>query len=158
MSSITIEPTPPTRLPHYAAAAPAVLKAMLNLQQAVTDTGLEPSMVELVKLRVSQINGCAFCIDMHFREAKAAGETEARLYLLDAWSETSLYTPRERAALRWAEVLTRLANGHVSDADRTAAREVLGEAELAELTLAIVAINGWNRLNVGFGVAPRLGA
>jgi AhpD family alkylhydroperoxidase len=141
----------------YRQAAPAVLQAMLGLQQAVNRSGLEPSLLELVKLRVSQLNGCAFCIDMHFRDARRAGESEARLYLLDAWAETALYTPRERAALRWAEVLTRLAGSHVTDADFEAVRAHFGEAELAHLTLAIVAINGWNRFGVGFRLPPSLG-
>lgn len=155
-----IAPTPETtaagpRL-RYQQAAPAVLKAMLALQQAVNDGGLEPALLELVKLRVSQLNGCAFCIDLHFREAKAGGETEARLYLLDAWAETGRYTPRERAALHWAEVLTRLAGGHVTDGDFSAVRAEFTEAELANLTLAIVAINGWNRFGVGFRLPPGL--
>ena len=143
---------------HYASAAPATLQAMLTLQQAANRTGLEPALIELVKLRVSQINGCAFCIHMHFRDAAKAGETPARLYLLDAWAETDLYSPRERAALRWAEALTRLAGGHVTDEDFATARTEFSDSELALLTLAIVAINGWNRFNVGFRTPPDLEA
>ncbi len=147
---------PPLQLPrlNYRKAAPSVLQAMLGLQQAVNDSGLEKSLLELVKLRVSQINGCAFCIDMHARDARKAGEREERLYLLDAWEETSLYTRRERAALRWAEKLTRLAGGHVRDDDYAQVRREFSETELANLTLAIVAINGWNRFGVGFRMPP----
>ena len=140
----------------YQQAAPEVLQAMLALQQAVNDSGLESSLLELVKLRVSQLNSCAFCLDLHFREALAKGEREERLYLLDAWAETSLYTPRERAALRWADALTRLAGGHVTDADFAVARTEFTEPELTRLTLAIVTINGWNRFGVGFRLTPGL--
>jgi AhpD family alkylhydroperoxidase len=152
----TILETPPVmpRL-NVVQVAPAIVPAMLGLNQAVEASGLEPSLLHLVEMRVSQINGCAFCLDMHFREAREAGETEERLYLLSAWREVSLYTPRERAALRWAEVLTRLADhGHVSDEDFRAAREEFTESELATLTLAVVVINGWNRFNVGFRTPP----
>lgn len=110
-----------------------------------------------MKLRVSQINGCAFCINMHFADARKAGETEQRLHLLNAWEETSLYTARERAALHWAETLTRLAGGHVTDEDFAMASSEFSEVELAQLTLAIVAINGWNRFGVGFRVPPGFG-
>jgi len=138
----------------YAQAAPAVLQAMLALQSVVNHCGLEPSLLELVKTRASQLNGCAFCIDMHVRDALRAGEKQERLYLLDAWRETDLYTPREKAALHWTEVLTHLAGQHVSDDDFEIARAEFADGELASLTLAIVTINGWNRLNVGFRVPP----
>jgi AhpD family alkylhydroperoxidase len=111
----------------------------------------------LVTTRASQINGCAFCLDMHIREAKEAGESDERIYLLTAWREVDVYTLRERAALAWTERLTRLADAHVTDEDFEAAREEFSEEELAHLTLAIVAINGWNRFNVGFRVPPRFG-
>jgi AhpD family alkylhydroperoxidase len=143
---------------NYALAAPATLHAMLALSETVRKSGLEPSLLYLVETRASQINGCGFCLEMHTREAKAAGETDERLYLLDAWSDVDLYTERERAALRWTELLTRLAGGHVSDEDFAAAREEFAETELAHLTLAIVVINGWNRFNVGFRVPPRFGS
>ncbi|MBI3885852.1 MAG: carboxymuconolactone decarboxylase family protein [Opitutae bacterium] len=136
------------------AAAPEVLQAMLALQQAVNQGGLESSLLELVRLRASQINRCAFCIDMHFREARTRGEHDHRLYLLDAWEEVSVYSPRERAALRWTEALTRLPGEGVPDAVFAAVRPEFTDAELFQLTLAIVAINGWNRLNVGFRVPP----
>lgn len=145
--------TPQPRL-NYRKADPAVLQAMLALQGVVNRSPLQPALLELVKMRASQINGCAFCLDMHSREARKAGETEQRLYLLDAWREVDLYTSRERAALHWTEALTRLAGGHVSDDDFAIARAEFSEAELAHLTLAIVTINGWNRFCVGFKVPP----
>lgn len=144
---------PQTRLENRL-AAPAVLPAMLALQQVVNKSSLEPSLVELVKLRASQINRCAFCIDMHYADALARGERADRLYLLDAWEETDRYTARERAALHWAEAVTRLPDAGVSDAVFAQARASFSEAELQELTLAIVAINGWNRFNVAFRVPP----
>lgn len=139
---------------NYRKAAPNVLQAMLGLQKVVNESGLEKPLLELVKLRVSQINGCAFCIDMHAREARQAGEKEERLHLLNAWWEVSSYTPREKAALHWAERLTRLAGNHVTDDDYATVRAEFSEAEIAALTLAIVAINGWNRFSVGFHVPP----
>lgn len=154
MQNRTLEQSAAVPRLNYRKVAPAVFQAMRGVQQVVNESGLEHSLLELVKLRVSQINGCAFCIDMHFRDALKAGETEQRLFLLNAWAETSLYTPRERAALRWAETLTRLAGGHVTDEDFAVARSEFSEAELAQLTLAIVAINGWNRFAVGFRVPP----
>jgi AhpD family alkylhydroperoxidase len=141
----------------YAKAAPATLQAMLALAEVVKNSGLEQSLLYLVETRASQINGCAFCIDMHIRDAKAAGETDDRINLLPAWREVDVFTDRERAAFQWTELLTRLADGHVSDADFAAAREEFTEEELANLSLAIVMINGWNRLNVGFKVPPRFG-
>jgi AhpD family alkylhydroperoxidase len=115
---------------------------------------LPHSLLELVKLRASLLNHCAFCIDMHFREAKAAGETDQRLALLSAWEETDLYTSRERAALRWTDALTLLAQDHVSDETFAAVRAEFSESELTFLTLAIVTINGWNRFCVGFKIPP----
>jgi AhpD family alkylhydroperoxidase len=141
----------------YMKAGPAALKAMYALQAAVNASGLEPNLQELIKLRVSQINGCAFCIDMHFREAKAKGEKEERLYLLDAWRESPVYTPRERAALGWAEAVTLVSQTHVPDDVFAEARKHFSEAELVNVTLAVVAINGWNRFSIGFRVPPALG-
>jgi AhpD family alkylhydroperoxidase len=135
-------------------AAPAVWQAMMALQEVVNQSGLEPELLELAKTRASQINRCAFCLDMHFRGAVANGEKAERLYLLDAWAEVDLYSDRERAALRWTEALTRLSDAPVSDETFAAVRAHFTEAELLELTLAIVAINGWNRFNVGFRVPP----
>ncbi len=142
---------------NYATVAPRVMEAMLALQAAADQSGLDETLLNLVKLRASQINGCAFCIEMHVREAKAIGETDERLSLLDAWREVDIYTEREQAALAWTERLTRLAGTHVSESDFAAARAAFSEKELAELALVIVAINGWNRLNVGFRMPPRFG-
>lgn len=141
----------------YTKASPAALKAMYALQTAVNASGLEPTLQELIKLRVSQVNGCAFCIDMHFREATAKGEKAERLYLLDAWREAPVYTPRERAALGWAESITLVSQTHVPDDVFDEARTHFEETELVNLTLAVVAINGWNRFAIGFRVPPTLG-
>ena len=135
-------------------ASPAAWAGMMALQQAVNALGLEPDLFELVKLRASQINGCAFCIDMHFRDGLERGERADRLYLLDAWEEVGIYSARERAALAWTEALTRISDGPVQNELYAAVRAEFSEAELLNLTLAIVAINGWNRFNVGFRVPP----
>jgi AhpD family alkylhydroperoxidase len=132
-------------------AAPGVAQALLVLQKVVEDSGLAPALLELVKLRASQINGCAFCIDMHTKDARAAGESEQRLYLLDAWREAAhLYSPRERAALVWTEAVTQITTGHVPEEAYAEARAQFADAELVKLTLAIVTINGWNRFNIAF--------
>lgn len=144
---------PKARL-EYWKASPAVFKAMMALEKAASSTGLEQSLYEIVKLRVSQLNGCAFCVDMHSRDAKNLGETDERLNLVCVWQEAYCYTPRERAALRWAEALTRLPGGHVSDEDFAAVSQEFSEEEVTNLTLAIVAINGWNRFGVGFHLPP----
>jgi AhpD family alkylhydroperoxidase len=137
--------------PQYTKVYPEALNAMLALTQAVEKTGLSPQLVELVYYRVSQLNGCAFCLDMHSKDLRARGETEQRLYMISAWREAPhLYNERERAALTWAEAVTRLENQEVPDAVYDAASQQFSEAELAQLTLAIVAINGWNRFNVAF--------
>lgn len=134
-------------------AAPGVLKAMLDLQTRVDSSGLEKSLQELVKTRASQINGCAFCLHMHTRDARAAGESEERLFLLNAWRELPLYNERERAALAWTEALTRLSEtALVADDVYQTLRASFTEEEMAELTLLINAINGWNRINVAFRV------
>jgi AhpD family alkylhydroperoxidase len=130
--------------------SPKATQAMLQLQKYVNDSGLEHSLLELVKMRASQINGCAYCLDMHSKDARAAGETEQRLYALDAWRETPFYSERERAALEWTEALTLVREGHVPDSVFEAAREHFSEQELVDLALAVVAINGWNRLSIGF--------
>lgn len=139
---------------NFAAAAPAVFQAQRTLQRVVDSCPLDARLLDLVKLRASQINGCAFCIDMHVRDALAAGETPQRLALLDAWWESGQFNRREQAALRWAEAVTRLAGAPVTDADFAAARCEFSEEELAYLTLALVAINGWNRFNVAFRIPP----
>lgn len=136
------------------ATDPNAFKAMLRLQACVNESGLERTLLELVKMRASQINGCAYCIDMHSKDARAIGETEQRLYLLDAWREAqSFYSDRERAALAWTEAVTRL-EGHVPDEVYEAARAEFTEKELTDLTFAIVAINGWNRLSIAFRAPP----
>ncbi len=135
----------------YGKAYPDAYKAMLALSQAVERTGLAPQLIDLVNYRVSQLNGCAFCLDMHSKDLRARGETEQRLYIISAWREVpQLYSSRERAALAWAEAVTRFDDQQVPDAIYDMARKEFSEAELAQLTLAIVAINGWNRLNVAF--------
>ena len=136
------------------AAGAHATHAMLALQGAVDKSGLEPGLLKLVEMRASQINGCAFCLDMHFREAKKAGETDQRLYLLDAWRESPVYTDRERAALAWTDAVTLITSGHVPDDVFAQAREQFSETELANLTLAVVAINGWNRFNIAFRNMP----
>ena len=112
--------------------------------------GLEPALLELVKLRASQINGCAYCIDMHWKDARAAGESEQRLYGLDAWREAAYYSDRERAALEWTEALTNITDGHVEGAVYDAARGHFSDKELADLTWAIAGINAWNRVAIAF--------
>lgn len=135
----------------YQSASPEAFKAMLHLEQQIHHLGLEESLLELVKSRASQINGCAWCLEMHTKDARAQGETEQRLYLLAAWRDAHCYTPRERAALAWAEEVTKLASAQdVSDATFAEARRHFSEKELVDLTLAIIAINGWNRFNVAF--------
>jgi AhpD family alkylhydroperoxidase len=129
---------------------------MYGLQAAVDHSGLEAELIELVKMRASQINGCAYCIDMHFKDAKALGETDERLYLLDAWRESPFYSPRERAALLWCETLTLVAERGAPDEVFEEVREHFNDDELASLTLAIVAINCWNRVNIGFRAEPGL--
>ena len=131
---------------------PDVLQAMLRLSEVSENSTLEPKLLELVKLRASQINGCGYCVDMHTKDARLEGETEQRLYLLNAWWETSLYSAREQAALAWTEAVTRLEGQRVPDAAYEKVRAQFSEEELAHLTLAVVAINGWNRFNIAFQV------
>jgi AhpD family alkylhydroperoxidase len=130
------------------------LQAMAGLGVVVRKSTLEPALRELVKIRVSQINGCAFCLDMHSKDARAAGETEQRLYVLDAWRESPFYTERERAALDWAETLTRIEHEEVPDEFYERTRRVFSEEELVALTLAVVEINGWNRIAIAFRAEP----
>ena len=135
-------------------ATPQGAKAMGELHAFVKRCGLDHRLLELVKLRASQINGCAHCIDMHTKELRAAGESEQRLYLLNAWEESPFYSERERAALAWTEALTLVTEGHVPDEVYEQARAQFSEEDLANLTLAIVAINGANRLNIAFRTVP----
>ncbi len=135
---------------NYMAVAPEGLAALRHLQDYVERSGLEHSLLELVKTRASQINGCAYCLDMHTKDARAAGETEQRLYLLSAWREAPFYSARERAALAWTEALTRISDGPVEDELYEEVRRQFDDKELTDLTLAVVAINGWNRLAIPF--------
>lgn len=135
-------------------AAPAAMNAMIQLHAYVRECGPEHRLLELVKLRASQINGCAWCMDMHTKELRAAGESEQRLYLLSAWRECPFYCDREQAALAWTEALTVLDRGDVPDEVYLQAREQFSEEELVNLTLAVVAINGANRINVAFRAVP----
>lgn len=139
-------------------AAPDAYKAQLALETYVQGCGLEKSLIALVKTRASIINGCAYCVHMHTREGRAAGESEERLYMLSAWRESSVYSPRERAALAWTDALTEVASKGAPDADYAEIAEHFSEAEQVKLTLAIGAINTWNRLAIGFRLAhPRRG-
>jgi len=130
--------------------APAPIKAMMALEAALAGSGLDHELLELIKLRASQINGCAFCIHMHTTDLRKHGEIEMRLYMLDAWRESPLYSNRERAALAWTEALTKLSQTGAPDADYEDLKAEFTEAEQVNLTLAIGAINVWNRLQVGF--------
>jgi AhpD family alkylhydroperoxidase len=130
--------------------APQSLKPLFALGAQIEASGIEHALLELVKMRASQLNGCAYCIDMHTKDARAEGETEQRLYLLDAWRETSLYSERERAALAWTEAVTFVADGHVPDDVYAEVSKHFTEQELVTLTLAVANINTWNRLNIAF--------
>lgn len=139
---------------NYSEVAPKALKAMLELENYVHGSGLERPLYELVKTRASQINGCAYCLDMHTKDARKGGETEQRLYALNAWRETPFYSERERAALAWTEALTLISEDEVSDTLYEATRKQFNETEIVALTMAIIAINGWNRLAIGFRTVP----
>jgi len=134
--------------------SPGIIHAMLGLEKQVSKSGLDSKLLDLVRMRASQINGCAYCLDMHSKDARAAGETEQRLYGLNAWRETPYYSARERAALEWTEALTLVTEGHVPDDVYERVRQEFSEDELAHLSLAIVAINGWNRLNIAARTIP----
>lgn len=139
---------------NYFKVAPDAYKAMSGLEAYLHGCGLEEGLLHLVKLRASQINGCAFCLDMHSKDLRAAGETEQRLYTLDAWRECPWYTDRERAALAWTEALTLVTQGHVPDAVYEEARKQFDEKELTDLSLAITTINAWNRLSIAARTTP----
>ncbi|WP_267433453.1 carboxymuconolactone decarboxylase family protein [Sphingomonas sp. GM_Shp_1] len=143
--------TPRIANPH--ALAPEAIKAMMALEQSFAKSGLDHNLLKLVKYRVSQINGCTFCLHMHSTDLRRHGESEMRLYMLSAWRESTLYSDRERAALGWAEALTRLPETGAPDADYDALKAVFSDAEQVWLTMAIGAINTWNRLQVAFRVA-----
>jgi len=130
--------------------APKIMQAMVEAEKAVSEAGLEYSLYELVRIRTSQINGCAYCIHMHTRDARKAGETEERLYLVAAWRESPLFTPRERAALAWTEALTLIAQTRAPDEDYEALKAHFTDEEIVKLSMAINMINLWNRVAVGF--------
>ena len=138
----------------YLKSARGAYHALLGVEHYLEQSGLEGSLQNLIKLRVSQINGCAYCIDMHWKDLRAAGESEQRLYGLDAWEESPYYTDRERAALAWSEAVTNIQEGHVPDAVFEHVKNFFNDKELADLTLAITAINSWNRLSIAARTVP----
>ncbi|HEV8630047.1 MAG TPA: carboxymuconolactone decarboxylase family protein [Thermoanaerobaculia bacterium] len=138
----------------YARAAAGVYDAMDALDRYIGSCGLEESLLHLVRLRASQLNGCAYCLDMHWKDLRALGEGEQRLYSLDAWAECPYYSHRERAALLWTEAVTRVADGHVPDAVHEQVRPHFSDKELCDLTLAVAAINAWNRLSIAARLVP----
>ena len=139
---------------NFYTASPEAMKAMVALESTVNKLGLEPSLLELVKLRASQINGCAFCVDLHTNDAHKAGETSRRLHGVSVWRETPFFSERERAALGWTEALTLLAQTHAPAADFEYLKAHFSDKEMVNLTLAISTINSWNRFAVGFGKMP----
>ncbi len=139
---------------HYGKLFPEGIHALFNLGKVINDSGLEPSLLELVKIRASQMNGCGYCLDMHTKDARAAGETEQRLYALSVWEDTPFYTPRERAALAWTEAITNIQQGHASDQVYKEVRKQFSEEEVVRLTMAITNINTWNRISIAFKVEP----
>jgi AhpD family alkylhydroperoxidase len=138
----------------YKKAPQGVLQAMSAVDRYVKQSGLEPGLVELVKMRASMINGCAYCIDMHSKDARAGGESEQRLYALSAWRETPFFSERERAALEWTESVTLVSQTHIPDDVYERVRQHFNEVELINLTLAVIGINGWNRLAIAFRAVP----
>jgi AhpD family alkylhydroperoxidase len=135
-------------------ASPEAIKAMMGMESAIKASGLEHSLLELIKMRCSQINGCAYCMDMHSRDARAAGETERRLHQLIGWRESPLFTERERAAMQWAESLTQIATARMPDEIYAQVSAQFTETELVNLTLAVVTINAWNRFAISFNLTP----
>jgi AhpD family alkylhydroperoxidase len=138
----------------YLKSGRGVIEAMLGIEKYIRQSGLEESLLNLIRMRASQINGCAYCLDMHWKDARALGEKEQRLYGLDAWEESPYYTDRERAALAWTEALTNIREGHVPDEVYERVRPHFTEKELADLSLAITSINSWNRLNIAIRTVP----
>ncbi|HZD51272.1 MAG TPA: carboxymuconolactone decarboxylase family protein [Silvibacterium sp.] len=139
---------------NYAKTSAAGYRAMMGLEAYLQECGLEELLIHLIKLRASQINGCAFCLDMHWKDLRAIGETEQRLYSLDAWRECPWYTDRERAALAWTEAVTLITEGHVPDSVYESVRPHFTEKELADLTFAVATINAWNRLAISARMEP----
>jgi AhpD family alkylhydroperoxidase len=138
----------------YQQASPKGVQAMFQLERSVRESGLEPKLLELIKTRASQMNGCAYCIDMHTKDARAHGETEQRLFALNAWREAPFYTEKERAALKWTEAITDIQRGHAADDVFEEVRKHFADAELMSLTLAITTINAWNRIAIAFRLVP----
>lgn len=138
----------------YSENAQGAYKAMLGLEAYLHHSSIEPMLLHLIKFRVSQINGCAYCLDMHSKDLRAGGESEQRLYLLDAWRESPFYTDRERAALEWAEALTLVREGHVPDEAYETVKAQFNEKEIIDLTMVIVTINSWNRISIAFRTTP----
>ena len=138
----------------YTKASPEALKLMLQLEALVRRSGIDAKLLELMKIRASQLNGCAYCIDMHTKDSRFKGETEQRIYALDAWRETPFYTENERAALAWTEALTNIQDGHAPDAVFQELRSHFSEEEIVTLTLAVTIINTWNRIAIGFRMVP----
>lgn len=138
----------------YTKASPEAFKAMVQMEGVVRRSGIDPKLLELIKIRASQLNGCAYCIDMHTKDARLKGETEQRIYALDAWIETPFFTEKERAALAWTEAITNIQAGHAPDAVYDELSKNFSEAEVVNLTLAITTINAWNRIAIGFRLVP----
>lgn len=139
---------------NYGQLKPGPYEAMDHLDKYLGNCGIEDKLLHLVRLRASQINGCAYCLDMHWKDLRAAGESEQRLYSLDAWGESPYYSARERAALAWTEAVTLIAEGHAADSVFEAVRSHFSERELCDLTLAIATINAWNRLSIAARLVP----
>ena len=138
----------------YTKASPEAYKAMLQMEGVVRRSGINPILLELIKIRASQLNGCAFCIDMHTKDARFKGESEQRIYALDAWRETPFFTEKEQAALAWTEALTNIQKGHAPDDVYGELRKNFSEEEIVNITLAITTINSWNRIAIGFRMVP----
>jgi AhpD family alkylhydroperoxidase len=138
----------------YAKASPQAYKAMAQMEGVVRRSGIDPKLLELIKVRASQLNGCAFCIDMHTKDARFTGETEQRIYALNAWRETPFFTEKERAALAWTEALTNIQIGHAPDDVYEELSRNFSEEEIVNVTLAITTINAWNRIAIGFRLVP----
>ena len=138
----------------YTKASPDAYKAMSQLEAVVRHSGLDGKLLELIKIRASQLNGCAFCIDMHTKDARLNGETEQRIYALDAWRETPFFSEKERAALAWTEAITNIQQGHAPESVYQDLRRYFSEAEVMNVTLAITTINAWNRIAIGFRLVP----
>jgi AhpD family alkylhydroperoxidase len=139
---------------NYAENGHDALRAMYGLEMYLKKSSIEPMLLHLLKFRISQINGCAYCLDMHSKDLRAGGESEQRLYLLDAWRESPFYTDRERAALEWAEALTLVTEGHVPDEVFQIVKKQFSEKEIIDLTMAVVTINSWNRISIAFRTTP----